>query len=158
MIDWLAISTVGVLVAQTYILYRQNRIQQVQSEIQASQLQLSENVSLSAQPYFDAKANRLKVNFKNEGKGTAQLVVVRFYLDMKQEISPYSSFGDVWKLQSLGPGSTAEMEITMFDIQELLTSYVTLTISWQGTRADGKNFNGSLAEIKLWQLKTIGKT
>jgi hypothetical protein len=127
----------------------------VQSEIQENQLELSENVILSAQAYFDGKTNRLKVNFKNEGKGTARSTNVQYRLRTKQT---NSSFEDTFTLQSLGPGSTAEKEIIPAkDVATLLDTFDLLSISWQGTRADSREFTGSLATIKLSQIETIGR-
>jgi len=159
--DWLAILTLGVLVFQSVLLLYQTRIvkaqtkiQQDQTDIQKTQLELSEKVKLSAQPYFDAKANRLKVNFKDEGKGSADATNVQYIL--KEKASSTLLLG-VAKLQALASGSTAEIDVTSHDIQTLLGKYETLLLSWQGTRADGKPFDGSLPEVQLSQLATISR-
>lgn len=152
--DWLALLTVVVLVAQTIILYRQTQIGRRQSEIQKTQLELSETVSLSAEPYFDAKANRLKVNFKNEGKGTAQSTDVRYILTEKDADVTLIA---VSQLRPLGPGSKQEIDITPKEIQTLLSKYHKLILSWQGIRADGKKFTGSLPDVVLSQIETINR-
>jgi hypothetical protein len=152
--DLLAILTFIVLVAQSFILYRQTQIGRTQSKIQEMQLEVTETVTLSAQAYFDAKADRLKVNFKNEGKGSAGSTNVQYIL--KEKGSETLLLG-VAKLQALGPGSTAEIDVTSHDIQMLLRKYEKLMLSWQGTRADGKSFNGSLAELQLGQLTTVNR-
>ena len=156
MTDWLAILTLSVLAVQTAILYYQSKIgkgqseiQQQQTAIQATQLELSEKVRLSAQPYFDVPADRLKVNFKNEAKGSAEATNVQYIL--KERGSDTLLLG-VAKLQGLGPGSTAEIEVTSHDSQTLLAKYEKLLLSWQGTRADGKGFDGSLPEVHLSQI------
>jgi hypothetical protein len=152
--DLLAIFTLLVLVVQTIILYRQTRIEKTQSNIQEMQVELSETVTLSAQPYFDQKPDRLKVNFKNEGKGSANSTNVQYAL---KEKGSENHFVGMTSLQALGPSSTAEIEITSYDIQTLLRKYEKLLLSWQGTQTDGKSFNGSLAGVQLGQLTTINR-
>jgi hypothetical protein len=152
--DLLAIFTLLVLVVQTIILYRQTMIEKVQSKIQETELELSETVTLSGQPYFDQRPDRLKVNFKNEGKGSADSTKVWYALKKKGSENYLIGLAT---LQALGPGSTAEIEITSDGIQMLLGKYEKLLLSWQGTRTDGKSFNGSLGEVQLGQLTTVNR-
>lgn len=144
-----------VLGVQTWILHRQSKIQRTQSDIQERQLRLSEAVSLSGEPFFHMQKNRLIVNFKNEGKGTAESTTVRYFL--KEKSSRKSVSGSI-SLQPLGSQSKADIEVTSEDVQILLREYETLLLTWQGKCADGHEFSGGYREeVKLSELKMVAR-
>jgi hypothetical protein len=81
-------------------------------------------LSMSAEPFFDERSDRLKVNFKNEGKGSASLIDVQAFLKFK---SGNQVLQHNLRLQSLGAGSTAEEKVLPQGVQAILSKFDTLS-------------------------------
>ncbi len=124
--------TIAVLILQTIILWRQN-------SIQATQLRLAEHVSLSAEPIVNGVTGRMRINFENEGKGTADLTNVNYTLT---ERGTNNSLTGSAQLQSLGSGRQADIPVPEI-AGSARSRYESILVSWNGTGIDHQPFNGS---------------
>jgi hypothetical protein len=126
------------------VLFLQVRILRQQTGIQENQLRLSESISFSVEAIISNRSGKMRLQFENQGKGTARArTAVQYVLKRRNPSELIQGNGT---LQSIGPSKQADLQVAQINGINTPDSYdkfENIVVSWQGVGADDRPFRGS---------------